>query len=46
MEKERDLYRKALEEVCRQFNYGDEKDCEQMRDSFLALVKKEARHAE
>jgi hypothetical protein len=40
---ERDLYKRAFEEVCRQFNYGDEKDFETMRDSFLSLAK-EAHH--
>lgn len=35
---DRDLYKRAFEEVCRQFNFGDEKDYEDMRDAFLRMV--------
>lgn len=31
-------YKRAFEEVCRQFNYGGEKDYKDMRDAFLRLV--------
>lgn len=35
---DRDLYKRAFEEVCHQFNFGDEKDYEDMRDAFLRMV--------
>ncbi len=35
---DRYLYKRAFEEVCRQFNFGDEKDYEDMRDAFLRIV--------
>lgn len=40
-----ELYKKAFVEVCRQFNYGDEKDYEAMRDSVLDLVRKDDKSA-
>lgn len=46
VEKVRELiaHKKAFEEVCRQFNYGNEKDYENMRDAFLAEAREMVLH--
>ncbi len=36
---EKEKYKRAFEEVCRQFNYGDEADYIAMHDAFLELAK-------
>ena len=43
---EKEFYKRAFEEVCHQFNFGDESDFEVMRDSFLELTRKEMRRNE
>lgn len=44
LESELAIYRKAFEEVCHQFNYGNEKDYENMRDAFLAEAREMVPH--
>ena len=38
--KEKEQYKRAFEEICHQFNFGDEKDYQAMHDTFLELARK------